>query len=180
MKTSRHSIGLWTIVTFGAVATFVGCNGLQTSPTSSASQSGAQAVRHLSDVSNTVDIVNSWEGGTIYGSGSAPCWSTSPSPLPSVGPSASSPPVTITYDMTCVTNQHLDLTYGPVSVSTGYLCTFDISYNGTPLFNYSVTQGSSTNCSAVPSATSEFNEILTYNQILPPSAKRRLGPRLTH
>jgi hypothetical protein len=140
-------------------------------PTASSSSS-AHRGGPLTTVATIVGIKNDWIS-TISGSGSATCWSISPS-LPSVGPFGDlSGPVTLSYTPLCPTPSTLPITYGP-GASAAAECTFTVSYNGTA-FQYIVTQGTSTACSVAPSPISGYDEILTYAQ-KGPAGKRSVGP----
>lgn len=160
---------LYVIAALFAGSAMTGCNGSTPSALTPAISSAPNASHHggpLTTVSTIVGIKNDWIA-TVVGSGSAPCWGISPS-LPAVKPGDLSAPVTLSYTPLCPTPGTLLITYGPGPASTNS-CTFNVSYNGTR-FNYTVTQGTDTTCTATPSADTHYDEILTYDQILP-SAK---------
>jgi hypothetical protein len=166
MKKAKTCTAKWAVSALAAAAIFAGCStGTQSSLSpSGTAQNGSHRVGPLATVSNVVQIDNAWTQ-TIFGSGSATCWSISPTPLPSVAPSASSPPVTLTYNTTCPVTAPLPIRYGP-GVTPLEDCTFNVGYNGTN-FTYSVTQGTHTDCTAKPSPISSIDEILTYDQVTP-------------
>lgn len=157
VSTSHYAAGL-----FLAAAFIAGCGGGSQSlgPASGSNQGATQQIHPLQSVSTRVAVHNKWIQ-TIHASGSAACWAISPTPLPSVAPSASSPPITLTYDTTCTFVSVLPIKYGPLTTPSD--CTFTVAYNGT-MFVYSVTQGTNTDCKAFPSPTSIVNEIFQYNQ----------------
>jgi hypothetical protein len=166
MKKAKRCAVQWAIGTVAAAAIFTGCStGTQSSLSpSGVAQNGSHRGGPLATVSDVVQINNAWTQ-TVLGSGSATCWSISPTPLPSVAPSASSPPVTLSYDTTCPVTATLPITYGPATTPLEN-CTLNVGYNSTN-FTYSVTQGTHTDCTAKPSPISSIDEILTYDQISP-------------
>jgi hypothetical protein len=124
MKVTRLCTAQMGISALASAAIFADCNsGTQSSLSRlGTAQNGSHRVEPLATVSNVVQIDNEWTQ-TVLGSGSATCWSISPTPLPAVGPSASSPPVTLSYDTTCPVTLSYDttcpvtatlpITYGP-------------------------------------------------------------------
>ena len=172
MKNTKICAAKRAVSTLAAAAIVAACStGTQSSLSPSGiAQNRSRHVGPLATVSNVVQIDNAWTQ-TIFGSGSATCWSISPTPLPSVAPSASSPPVTLTYNTTCPVTAPLPISYGP-AITPLEQCTFNVGYNGTN-FTYSVTQGTHTDCTAKPSPISSIDQILTYDQIRP-SLKHRM------
>lgn len=156
-----------------AIGLFAGCSGgAQGFGAPGSSASTASHFRPQTTVSTIVGIKNDWIA-TISGTGSAQCWSISPG-LPSVGGFGQlSGPVRLTYTSPCTSTAFLPITYGPGGSSTGANCTFNVGYNGTN-FVYNVTQGSVTACSVAPSASSRYDEILTYAQIGPNANRSKL------
>ncbi len=168
MKTHGQTNMRIASLSIGAVILFAGCSGATQNLSGSPVGASSYQVQPLTTYSTTVGIKNAWIA-TIYGSGSATCWSISPG-LPSVaGFNTLSAPITLSYTPTCPGPSILPITYGPGPVVTSNNpanCTFNVSYNGTR-FVYTVTQGSSTACTAGPSPLSGYDEILTYAQIGP-------------
>jgi len=140
--------------------------GSSLNPSGSSASSAAHHATPLDSATTRVGIKNNWTS-TIAGSGSARCWTISPS-LPDVGAGKLSNPVTLTYDLTCAFLSVLPITYGPPNGAAATQCTFEISYQGK--FVYTVDNGSLTTCSVQPSSIAAYNEILIYNMI-PPSVK---------
>lgn len=153
-----------------AGALFAGCSGGAQGFGAPGSSSPTAHGQPQTSYSTIVGIKNDWIA-TIYGSGSAMCWSISPG-LPSVGGFGQlSDPVTLTYTPLCPSAAStLAIQYGPVGTSTSADCTFNVTFNGT-IFTYTVDQSPGTKCSVAPSADARYNEILTYAQI-GPNAKR--------
>jgi hypothetical protein len=163
----------------GTLAILAGCSSAAQAPINSIASSSSN--RHwggpLTTVSTIVGIKNDWIS-TIYGSGSASCWNISPG-LPSPAPFGHlSGPITLSYTPLCPTISTLPITYGPGGTSSAADCTFNVSYDGTN-FVYGVTQGSSTACSAALSATTGYDEILTYAQ-KGPDARRSFRLQRAH
>lgn len=166
----RSAFAVATLATLAIVAGCSGSSQTALNPTAPSSSS-MQRIGPSTTVSTVVGIKNDWIA-TISGSGSAPCWSISPG-LPTVGPFGDlSGPVTLSYTPLCPTPGTLGITYGPPSGSSASQCTFTISYNGAN-FLYTVTQGGSTACSVAPSASTRYDEILTYAQKGPDSKRAR-------
>jgi hypothetical protein len=168
-----HRSCLAIIAALAAVAAVAGCSGGAQAPVNPTASSSS-SVRHVgppTTVTRVVGIKNDWVM-MIIGSGSAMCWSISPS-LPSVGAGDLSDPVTLSYTPLCPSPSTLPITYGPGPSSTAD-CIFHVGYNGTA-FTYSVTQGVDTACTATPSSFTRYDEILTYN-LIPPGVKQ--GPRM--
>lgn len=164
------------VAMLAAVSMLAACSGAGQMPANAptSSSSGAHHGGPLTTISTIVGIRNDWIA-TIHGSGSATCWTISPS-LPSVGPFGDlSGPITLSYTPLCPGLSTLPITYGPGGSSTAAECTFNVSSNGTSFF-YTVAQGSGTACSVAPSPTTGYDEILTYAQRGPaskPSFKSR-------
>lgn len=127
-------------------------------------QNGSRRVWPLATVSNVARINNPWSQ-TILGSGSATCWTISPTPLPAVAPKhlESASHAHVQYALPCycafcpsVTDQQYPVRH----------CTFNVASDGTN-FMYFVAQGKQTDCTARPSPISSIDEILTCDQITP-------------
>jgi hypothetical protein len=160
------------VAAVAACTILAGCSSGPQATLNPTSTWSAHRVEPLTTVSTIVGIKNDWIA-TIHGSGSAPCWTISPG-LPSVGPFGElSGPITLSYTPLCPSLSTLPIMYGPAGTTTsGADCTFNVSYDGTH-FIYSVTQGSGTACSVGPSASTHYDEILTYAQ-RGPDSKRSL------
>lgn len=167
------------ITTVAGLMILGGCTGGAQIPVNPAAAASSNVHRAgpLTTVSTIVGIKNDWIA-TIHGSGSAMCWTITPG-LPSVGPFGTlSGPITLSYTPLCPGVSTLPIAYGPGGTSTNANCTFNVSYDGTN-FVYSVAQGSSTACTVGPSATTAYDEILTYAQ-KGPNAKRSVNLSGSH
>jgi hypothetical protein len=154
----NHFASTRNALTF-ALATFftVGCDaGSGSSIGSGPIGTQAQSRAHPSVfVSTSVEFKND-SSTTITGSGSATCWSISPS-LPTLSAGHLSGDITLGYDTTCINGpNHLDITYGPTS---GPYCTFVTTY-ASGHFTYEADNSPLTACTATASGTGE--EIYTY------------------
>jgi hypothetical protein len=174
MKIAHFGAVPYALGLVAAAAIAIGCSsGSGSSLNPSSQQNG---IRRPDPTATTKVEVDNTFTATIYPSGgSAMCWTVSPTPLPSVAPSATSPPITLAYDTTCTTTSQLAIEYGPVS-PVNEDCTFTTSYNGMA-FVYSVTQGLNTDCKAYPSAAAIVNEIFQYGQQGSSSSRTRALPR---
>jgi hypothetical protein len=171
MKTPQGSRICRAFGALAAAALVAACSG---GPQSLLNASGPLAssasvrAKGADTVSTVVGIKNDWTN-TILGAGSATCWSISPS-LPSVGAGDLSDPITLSYTPSCPATSTLKIVYGP-ETNPASDCTFNVTSNGTT-FTYTVTQGADTACTVAPSASSRYDEILTYAQLTPGLKKK--------
>lgn len=160
MRSFSTQLSIFAVVAAGCV--IAACSSTS-GPGTTGSIPGAASRRGASPlvlVSTNVKFYNSGPS-TIYGSGSATCWSTSPSPLPSIGPDAYSGIVTLSYDTTCLGGpNHLDITYSPASGTPG--CMFVTTYSDGK-FTYEAVNNLLTACTATPSANAAFQELYSYD-----------------
>lgn len=127
MKIGRLTIAQSTISLVAAAALVSACDSGTPSGSGPLSPNArASHVRHSILLSTIVQFHNAGSS-TISATGSAPCWTVSPSPLPSVASGESSGPVTLNYDTSCLngTNE-IRITYAPSPQAAG--CTFITYY----------------------------------------------------
>lgn len=163
MKILKVGAAHYAVGLFAVAAIVAGCtSGSQTAlGPNQPNQPGAMQSHRISPLQtvSTRVRINNFASFTIYGSGSAMCWSISPTPLPSVAPSGNSAPITLTYDEACVTPSSLGITYGPLT--TPQSCKFITSF-GSSGFSYTVDNSVHTACTATPSTSALVNEYFNY------------------
>jgi hypothetical protein len=160
MKIFSNNVTYKTILLTAVVALVAGCGSAQVpSSSSGAAANVSHRVGPLDDPSTEVDIQNNWTAA-IAGSGSADCWTISPS-LPIVGAGDTAGPITLTYTPLCPTPSALPISYGPAA-TTGERCTFNVSYTPSG-FSFSVTQSDNTACK-IEYPPNTINAIFVYAQ----------------
>jgi hypothetical protein len=169
MKMRRVNALQWTVALIVATALIVGCNSGSGSPFASPQTGAAQShrFRSLTDESATVQVINK-ENETIVGSlvTPAPCWTISPSPVPTVSASPGvSPIITETYNATCtVANSNtVVLQY---SFGDGYaICDFYTTWSASG-FSYNAL-GNQGNCrNQTPSSGAAVDQDFIFGIIL--------------
>jgi hypothetical protein len=158
MKIASLSTGHCAAGLIAIAAIVAGCTSATPTGVGIPSAAHSRGVRHLVLETTTVKFYNSGSS-TIYGSGSATCWSVSPTPLPSIGPGNYSGVIDLSYDTACVGGpDHIDISYGP---SGGPSCLFTTTYNAG--FSYSVSNNPLTDCTATASGAPIFKELFSYD-----------------
>jgi hypothetical protein len=174
MKVIKISAVQIAMAALAAASIVAGCNG-SGSGVGLSSSAQSPTVRshsiHRADqyVSTTVKIFNQ-ENGTLTGTAVIPpCWSVSPSPIPTVSASPGhSPIITETYDTNCASHVGVELDY---NLFANYTCAFTTNYNpsgSTGTFVYSAMGlGPEDNCAATPAPSgANYDEKFIYTIIL--------------
>jgi hypothetical protein len=158
MNILKCTAAQWSILLLATAGVAAGCN---SGPTASAPPGIQSANGHAGPselLSTRVKIYNSGSS-TIFGTGSAPCWTISPTPLPSVGPGSYSGIETLSHNPLCGVST-LNITYQTIS-GADTACTFETTYSGG--FSYSVDNSPTTACTATHSTNVTFDELFSYD-----------------
>jgi hypothetical protein len=168
MRPSTSHVMWKSVIAVSISAVLASCGAQQGFSTASSAVSRSSYATHLTDPSTQVDVQNNWTAA-ISGSGSASCWTISPT-LPIVGAGDTAGPITLTYTFTtgCPIPSALGISYGPAAF-TGQRCTFYTTYNASG-FTFSVTQSDNTACSIKYPPT--VSAIFSYAQKASGSGRR--------
>jgi hypothetical protein len=146
---------------FAAAMLIAGCNGLNSANPGPAGVAATSShARPLTIFSTRVRIYNSGSS-TITGTGSAGCWTISPTPLPSIGPGQHSVVETLSYNSSCGAGNTLDITYGGTAPISD--CIFSTTYAGG--FSYTATNSAGTDCSVSTSTNVTYDELFSYDPV---------------
>jgi hypothetical protein len=166
MNTTRQTAFQYGIAIIAAASVIVGCNsgtGSLAGPSGTSSTiAQSQHGRGQAIVVTKVRVFDQ-NSATIVGDVvPEPCWTVSPSPLPTASPLDHTPNITETYDPMCTQSTGVTLQY----TSLGVTCDFTTAWSSTG-FVYSAMGFGQNVCSATPAPSGDnYDGKFTYGPIL--------------